>query len=549
MTPALELTGVSVSFGALVALRDVDLAVEATTVTGLIGPNGAGKTTLLDVVSGFVPPTRGEVALAGRRLGSVRAHRRAALGLGRTFQAVELFDDMSIAENLVVAADSAGADADATRSAAQVVGLRPDDGRLAGRLSHGERKRLALARALVGRPRVLLLDEPAAGLDLAERQTLVAVVRDVAAAGAAVLLVDHDLGLVLQACDRVVVLDLGAVIADGTPEEIRTDPAVAAAYVGPVGTSARRAAPAAATPTLAPTVQPQPPALSVRDLSAGYGDATVVEGVDLQVEAGEIVALLGPNGAGKTTTLLAVSGALPRSAGTVEVLGLPRRPGAHRQARRGVAHVLADRRVFAGLTAADNLRLARASDDALAEVLDLLPALRPRLGQRAGALSGGEQQMLALARALVMRPRLLVVDELSLGLAPRVVRELLDTLASMSRERGTAILLAEQHAELALSVAQRAYVIVAGRIVATAPAEQLAADPQRLADAYLGDAGDAAGLGGSHAARSGPAGPRPLVPAADQTGPLSRDEDVQDGNRGRAGRRRFGGRGMRRRRG
>src|SRR5206468_8995874 len=185
-------------------------------------------------------------------------------------------------------------------------------------LSHGERRRLALARALVGRPRVLLLDEPAAGLDQDERRRLGEVLREVAARGAAVLLVDHDLGFVLDTCDRVVVLDFGAVIADGAPATIAADPAVAAAYIG------TRASASAAGDAVAP---PQPPSrertLTVRGLSAGYGGADVVSDIDLDVAAGEIVALLGPNGAGKTTTLLALSGALPRWRGSVDVLGRP----------------------------------------------------------------------------------------------------------------------------------------------------------------------------------------------------------------------------------
>ena len=485
MTPALAVEGVGVGFGDVRALRDVTLSIEAGTVTGLIGPNGAGKTTLLDVVSGFISPSSGQVWLEGHRLDSLPPHRRAALGLGRTFQSLELFDDMTVAENIRVAHEAATSDAalHASSGAASAVGLDPADSRLAAEVSHGTRKRLALARALAGGPKVLLLDEPAAGLDPEERRHLVGVLRDVAAAGAAVLLVDHDLGLVLDACDRVVVLDLGSVIADGSPQSVRADPAVAAAYVG---TATMTVTTSATTSASAPTARAAAAAVGVRGMSAGYGGARVLTDIDLDVGTGEIVTLLGPNGAGKTTTLLALSGVLPDVHGDVEVLGRPVKPGGHRRGSEGVAHVLQRQRVFAGLTVGENLRLADRRGDATADVLDLLPALKPLLRTPAGRLSGGEQQMLAVARALARRPRLLLVDELSLGLAPRLVTDLLATLATLSRESGTAVLLAEQHAELALGIADRAYVLVAGRIVHHGPAAALAGDPQHLARLYLG---------------------------------------------------------------
>ena len=476
MTPLLEVRDVCVTYGDVRALLDVRLDFEPGTVTGVIGPNGAGKTTLLDVISGFVTATSGSVHFDGTRLDRLSAHRRARLGIGRAFQSVDLFDDMSIAENLAVAAEaSRPGRADVSR-AAEVAGLDPADRRLAGSVSLGVRKRVALARALTARPRLLLLDEPAAALDHDERARLAAMLREVASSGTSVVLVDHDLSLVLDTCDRVVVLDFGRVIADGPPEAVGRDPAVLAAYVGS----------ASAQPSPAPTTQRQWMALSVRGMSAGYGAGPVVRDVDLDVSAGEIVALLGPNGAGKTTTLLALSGALPRTAGEVEILGRPIRPGAHRQAAAGVAHVVQGRGIFAGLTVRENLRLVDRAGDASDEVVELLPALRPKLGVPAGRLSGGEQQMLALGRALARRPKLLVIDELSLGLAPKVVTELLASLRARVAGSELAVLLAEQHASVALSVAARAYVLAAGRIVDQGPASVFTDDPGRLAAAYLG---------------------------------------------------------------
>jgi len=479
MTSLLDVDNISVSYGDVRALQDVRLTIEPGTVTGLIGPNGAGKTTLLDVISGFVTPTSGSVTLAGRKVDGLGPHRRARVGLGRTFQSVDLFDDMTIAENLAVAAESSTGDAGDARRAAELVGVDESDGRIAGAVSLGERKRVALARALTSRPSVLLLDEPAAGLDHGERARLGSILRAVADTGTSVVLVDHDLSFVLEQCDRVVVLDFGCIIADGAPAVVRNDPAVMAAYVGVAG--ARTAPPRPADGSAPQT------ALSVHGMSAGYGGSPVVADVDLEVGAGEIVALLGPNGAGKTTTLLALSGALPLIHGEVTVLGRPLRSGARRQGAVGVAHVVQGRGVFTGLTTRENLRLVDRGGEATKEVLNLLPALKQLLRTPAGRLSGGEQQMLALARALVARPRLLIIDELSLGLAPKVVAEMLDSLAGRVREQGMAVLLAEQHAAVALSVADRAYVLAAGHVVDEGPATAFADNPERLAAAYLGE--------------------------------------------------------------
>lgn len=243
--------------------------------------------------------------------------------------------------------------------------------------------------------------------------------------------------------------------------------------------------------------------LELQGLAAGYGGVAVVHDLDLTVAAGEVVALLGANGAGKTTTLLTVSGLLTPLAGTVTVLdvssgvaGRPfgrRRPGAApwSLARRGLAHVPEDRSLFFDLTAAENLRLGRRRRGPgldLEQVLDWFPALVPVLDRRAGLLSGGEQQMLALARAVVARPRLLLVDELSLGLAPRIVESLLPVVRTIADETGAGVLLVEQHVDLALAAADRAVLLSGGRTAWAGPADVLAADRDLLERGYLGTA-------------------------------------------------------------
>jgi branched-chain amino acid transport system ATP-binding protein len=244
VTAVLRTEGLTVRYGGVQALTDVDLEVPAGSLVGLIGPNGAGKTTFIDAVGGFAP-AGGRVLLDGVDVSSLAPHRRARRGLGRTWQAADLFDDLSVRENLRVAAlqpsfrETARAlvsgrerPADAIDGALAELGVEELGEREPGQLSQGQRKLIGVARALAARPRVLCLDEPAAGLDTEESRDLGSRLRRIVDAGTAMLLVDHDMGLVLSVCDLVFVLDFGRVIAHGTPAEVRREASVVEAYLG-----------------------------------------------------------------------------------------------------------------------------------------------------------------------------------------------------------------------------------------------------------------------------------------------------------------------------
>jgi ABC-type branched-subunit amino acid transport system ATPase component len=331
-----------------------------------------------------------------------------------------------------------------------------------------------------------LLDEPAAGLDHADTARLDRVLQRLAQAGLAIVLVEHDMSLVMSVSDEIIVLDAGRCIARGKPAVIRADPAVKAAYLGasapPVPKSADR--------------QPGAKLLEVENLSAGYGSLGVLSGICMSIREGETIAVLGPNGAGKSTLMKALSGLLRPVSGRIEFAGADlSRLSAHRIAERGLTLVPEGRQVFPALSVEENLRLGatRRSDfvvDEIEAMLRRFPRLRPRLHTPAGLLSGGEQQMLAVARGLLSHPTILLLDEPSLGLAPAIAAELFGALADL-RDEGMTLLIVDQMTDYALSIADRGYVLGGGRIVAESSAADLR--DSALDEAYLGALPAAAG--------------------------------------------------------
>ncbi len=495
----LDIRGVSVRFGGLLALDEVSFAVEPGKVTGLIGPNGAGKTTLFNVITGLQTPTSGTVCIDDEDITNARPHRRARLGIGRTFQRLETFGTLSVRNNVLVAAEMRRGWSrerfDVGELSSEVierVGLTGVADERVDRLPTGMARLVEVARALATKPRVLLLDEPSSGLNESETQALGGLLRELAASGLGVLLVEHDMSFVMGTCDGIHVLDFGRLIADGTPAEVQANPTVRAAYLGEDADDPAEMSGPALTAVVAKSDAPETPespdaVISVHGMTAAYGTIQVLHGVDLVVEPGQVYALLGPNGAGKSTTLKVLSGQLPATDGTVRVLGrdiagVP----ADRLARDGVCLVPEGRGIFPNLTVTENLRMATYTGASFKTVQERafgrFPRLKERRKQVAGTLSGGEQQMLSMARALAIDPKVLLHDELSMGLAPLIVEELYEVVKNIAKEN-VSILIVEQFAHEVLGVADVAAIMLHGRVEFAGPPEEVGPALDR---AYLG---------------------------------------------------------------
>ena len=486
--PILSIAGLHKRFGSLVTANDIKLDVYPFQLHSFIGPNGAGKTTLFNMLTGLLAPNAGSIRFEGQEISGMAVDRRVRLGLGRSFQIISVFRTLTAFENVRIAVQAHHpargallADAYAIEdinarawSLLDAVGLADRAGETCANLAHGEQRLLEIAITLATEAKLLLLDEPLAGLAEADRVVVAKLIRDLAQTHA-VLLIEHDIDRVLALSDRITVLHQGRLIADGKPAEVARNPEVISAYLG-TAHGAKPATPAADVAADVAAVAIGPVLLEAAGVMAGYGGSRVLDGVDLRVHVGEAVALLGRNGVGKTTLLRTLTGTVRASAGRILFDGasIAAAPSFEIN-RRGISLVPEGRRLFPNLSVLDNLRIAtRPGGASLDEVFDLFPKLRVLAGSQAESLSGGERQMLAIARALMVPAKLILLDEPFEGLAPAIVQEV---MAALVRLRGkVAMVIVEHHAETVLPIVDRAYVLVNGQVAFAGGARELEAD-------------------------------------------------------------------------
>jgi branched-chain amino acid transport system ATP-binding protein len=479
--------GLIKQFGGIHAVDGVTFAVKDRTLHALIGPNGAGKTTAFNLLSGLYPPDQGAIELEGRSIAGLRPERITAAGVGRSFQITNLFGGLCVQENMRLAVQARHAKRFAAwRSAAALAEVNADTADLmaflglagmeqaeAASLSYGGQRLLDVGVALATRPRILLLDEPLAGLAVAERQRVAALVKTISAE-IPVLLVEHDIDRVFQIADHVTVMNEGKVLVDGTVEDARSNAKVGEVYIG-TGTAALAAKPRASAAR-------ETALLVVDKIDTFYGKSHILNAVSLDVRENEILALLGRNGAGKSTLLKSLIGIAAPESGSIRLAGqdTARLPSAE-IARRGIGYVPQGRGLFAGMTVADNLALGRLKrltgagihwDDE--RILAFFPRLAERWRTPADYLSGGEQQMAAVARALAGDVRVLLLDEPFEGLSPAVTEELFEAFDRMRHD--IAMIIVDHHLELVLALSDRAVVLERGAVSWTGDSHELKED-------------------------------------------------------------------------
>ncbi len=469
--PRLEVSGLHKRFGGLTAVRDVSFSVHTGEILGLIGPNGSGKSTVMKSILGVERPDAGSVRVDGREVAGWPPHRIARLGVGMVFQHSRPLHRQTVLENILLGLlpdrlldllPRAAADARA-RAIAERVGLAKVIDRRPATLPFADLRKIEIAKAIARDPQVVLIDEPFAGLTARETASFARLITEMRDDGRAVLIVDHNVKSMSALVDRVYAMHVGEKIVEGTVAEVMADETVRKVYLG--GAIETAARPESAFDDA------QTPFLEIDNLSVVYDKAQALEAVSLHVHHGEFVAIVGLNGAGKTTLFNAVSGLVPY-AGEIRRQGRSLRGRtAAIIARGGIVQSPEGRELFGAMTVSENLEMGghRLEDKERGErrewLFNLFPVLKDRQSQTAATLSGGERQMLTIARALMMRPDLLILDEPTLGLAPVIMEQISKALERLRQTTDITVLLGEQNVTFALPHADRVYVLEHGRIV------------------------------------------------------------------------------------
>ena len=483
----LQTKGLTKRFGGLVAVNNIGFNVEAGEILGLIGPNGSGKSTVMQLIMGIHKPTAGQIMLDGENVAGWPPHRIARRGIGIVFQHSRPLHRQTVLENIKLALlpDSLiklAADPHVDRQAREIaerVGLGAVMHKHPATLAFADLRRIEMAKAIARNPKVVLVDEPFAGLAGEEVQAFSDLIRDFRKDGRAVLLVDHNVKSVSALADRVFAMYLGERVTEGTAEEVMQNETVRRVYLGgKIETIQKDEA----------VTESKPPLLEVKGVKVFYGKAQALDNVSIDVREGQFISVVGLNGAGKTTLFNAISGLIPYQ-GEIRFAGeVLKGKTAGAIGRAGVVQCPETRELFTDMTVRENLDLGgyhmppAETAKQLAWMFELFPILNSRQNQRAGTLSGGEQQMLAIARALMMQPRLLILDEPTLGLAPVILEQLSKALEQLRQTTSITVLLGEQNVTFALPHADKVYVLEHSRIIWEGKPQQFA---EEMGTGYL----------------------------------------------------------------
>jgi branched-chain amino acid transport system ATP-binding protein len=528
MTNLIEVNGIVKAYGGIRALNGCHLEVREGEINGLIGPNGSGKTTLFNVITGYERVQEGSVAFKGADITNSSPDKVFGLGIGRTFQLTRMFPRLTVLENMLVATQRqegwlrsitrlAGSDSERSRALEllEFVGITRLAHEPAANLSYGQRKLLELASLLVADPDVLLLDEPAGGVNPTLINHLADRIQDLNAQGKTILVVEHNMEFVMGICSRITVLSQGSTLVAGSPAEVRSDPAVLEAYLGadeetPVdarlpedlGASASTRASVIAEPSDAQVAGAPTSAapvagevlLRLDGVCAGYGGADILKEVSLEVMRGGITCVVGPNGAGKSTVMKTISGLLSPRAGQIHFKGEAVAGLAPKHVlARGIAQIPQAHSLFPDMTVQENVEMGAYSvrngalmRKRLASVQELYPIVRDRAGDKAGSLSGGQQRLVEFARCLMLDPELIMLDEPSMGLDPQTRAMVFEMVAEMNRQ-GRTILLVEQNARAGLKLSTHGVVLENGRVRLSGSGREVLTHPE-IGALYLGGA-------------------------------------------------------------
>lgn len=552
----LQVRNLNKSFNGLKAVDNISFDLHQGEVISIIGPNGSGKSTTINLISGFIKPDSGLIDIDSETVAGLSVPDISERGLARTFQNGRVFGALTVDENvalgfhkrlnaqrpfkelqrypivrwlsllgetalaLVPGPKSHQENQDVNERVEREVDRFKE--RLGSRrgdytytLSYANRRRTEIARAHISEPKLLLLDEPTAGMNQSETAEVLQQLQHLKAQGHTILLVEHKIELVTALSDHVIAMDGGRIIAYGEPDEVRNNPQVVESYLGKrreirkttVATGqkdilakqnaieADDAVAKVEEPASKSAEQREPALLTLDNVDIYYGQVHALQGVSIEVPKGAIVSLLGGNASGKSTTMKAILGLNHPKNGKLIYEGndITQLSTRHR-VQAGIAAVPEARRIFPAMTVEENLLTGAYTrpkgsniDDDIAQMYERFPRLKERRAQQAGTMSGGEQQMLAFARALMSHPKIICMDEPTMGLSPKLVEDVLEQIAKLRDELGVSVLMVEQQAELALSIADYGYVLQNGRIRLHGKASELLHNPA-VQEAYLGGA-------------------------------------------------------------